>query len=171
MESARSAQSPQPCAQCGAASGPAGAATRKCGACRGAWYCGTACQRAAWPAHKGACRQASAGSAGVNGHWGTDALLEHMLGGGFPPMVCVSPEAFYDEPRSGASGECQAEDVFVGPGIAQSRAVVAAPLPPVEPSRGSREQSSEHGSRSSSTSASKPDGRPPAASLLSRAWR
>lgn len=37
------------CAECGAP------ATARCGRCRGAEYCTTACQAAAWPAHKVAC--------------------------------------------------------------------------------------------------------------------
>lgn len=51
---------PQPtCASCGARRG-AGVALRRCGACLGPLFCGPACQKAHWPAHRDACRAAAA---------------------------------------------------------------------------------------------------------------
>jgi hypothetical protein len=54
------------CAQCWAVAGPGDAPTLLCSGCRRTWYCGAACQRAAWPAHKAACRNA-AGTRGAAG--------------------------------------------------------------------------------------------------------
>jgi hypothetical protein len=42
------------CCVCG------GPATSRCARCRGVWYCGPKCQRAAWGAHKSACAAAVA---------------------------------------------------------------------------------------------------------------
>jgi hypothetical protein len=69
VESAAAAAAPTPpataradprcCAACGAA--PAGgAALRACARCRRARYCGAACQRTHWKAHKPACNAAAA---------------------------------------------------------------------------------------------------------------
>ena len=41
---------PEPCAACGAEG-----ASSMCSSCRAACYCGQACQRLAWPAHKAEC--------------------------------------------------------------------------------------------------------------------
>jgi hypothetical protein len=50
------------CVACGAAAAP-GRQLMMCGACRGPErWCGAACQRASWPAHKSACRQRTAGA-------------------------------------------------------------------------------------------------------------
>jgi hypothetical protein len=50
------------CIACGAAAAPA-RPLMMCGACRGPErWCSAACQRASWPAHKGACRQRAAGA-------------------------------------------------------------------------------------------------------------
>jgi hypothetical protein len=40
-----------------------GPATSRCARCRGVWYCGPTCQRAAWGAHKSACAAAVAAAA------------------------------------------------------------------------------------------------------------
>jgi hypothetical protein len=50
------------CVACGAAPAP-GRPLMVCSACRGPErWCSAACQRASWPAHKGACRQRAAGA-------------------------------------------------------------------------------------------------------------
>jgi hypothetical protein len=47
------------CSACGAGAA-SGQRLRRCGACREAWYCSTACQLQDWPAHRDACRAAAA---------------------------------------------------------------------------------------------------------------
>jgi HEAT repeat protein len=44
-----------------------GPATSRCARCRGVWYCGPQCQRAAWGAHKSACAAAVAAAAAAAG--------------------------------------------------------------------------------------------------------
>jgi len=46
-----------PCATCGAAAGAGGAPLSRCGTCLAAVYCGRACQKKDWPAHKAVCKR------------------------------------------------------------------------------------------------------------------
>ncbi len=40
-----------------------GPAEQRCARCRGVWYCGPKCQRAAWPTHKAVCKKPGEGGA------------------------------------------------------------------------------------------------------------
>jgi hypothetical protein len=55
------------CAGCGARAAPDGAALKQCDACRTVSYCGRACQRSHWAAHKPACRAARPKPGGAAG--------------------------------------------------------------------------------------------------------
>jgi hypothetical protein len=50
------------CASCGTTALP----VKLCSSCRAARYCGAACQRAHWPAHKAACRAAAAAASAAD---------------------------------------------------------------------------------------------------------
>jgi hypothetical protein len=51
-----------PSARCAVCSGPA---SKRCSACGVPYYCGAACQRQDWKAHKAACKAAAAASGGA----------------------------------------------------------------------------------------------------------
>jgi hypothetical protein len=58
---------PVVCIACGSAPAP-GRPLQQCGACRGPErWCGAACQRATWAAHKPECRERTAGAAAAGG--------------------------------------------------------------------------------------------------------
>jgi len=47
------------CAHCGATAGPGGGRLQRCSGCKAVLYCARACQAAAFPGHKAACRAAA----------------------------------------------------------------------------------------------------------------
>jgi hypothetical protein len=75
------------CAVCGAA------ATSRCARCRGVWYCGPKCQRAAWGAHKLDCAAAVAAAARGGGVGAREAGGSGGGGGGVAAVAACESNA------------------------------------------------------------------------------
>jgi hypothetical protein len=84
-----------------------GPATARCARCRGVWYCGPKCQRAAWGAHKLACAAAVAAAAAAASATAAGAAAgasESVAGGGTVAGGAPSAAATGTEGEGGGTG-------------------------------------------------------------------
>jgi hypothetical protein len=93
-------------------------ATKRCGACKSAIYCGPFCQRADWEMHKVECHSFAKSISSTASATAAAAASTPVTGGGFDPFVqmCIassSPDALSEARKLAAEGKMQEAAQFV----------------------------------------------------------